>query len=96
MMKFFKSKIEKAVEQHEKLLIERQETKNNLFTNNSKIETKIKKLEFKSYINKERADKKVAEIDRRLHKLEKDIENEKEFTNSLKIISVDKVVEKEI
>ena len=95
-MKMFKSKIEKLAEMHERLLIERQEVNNNLITANSKIETKIKKLEFKSYINKEEATKQIAIINRRLRKLERDIENEKEFASSLEIKKAEDIVIKEV
>lgn len=96
MINIFKSRIEKAAEKHEKLLIKRQEIQNSVMTANSKLETKIKKLEFKAYINRERAIKKTAIINRTLRKLEKDIENEKEFANSLEVTKADEQIIKEV
>lgn len=94
--KIFKSKIEKKVEEHARLLIERQKVKSNVFTENSKLETKIKKLEYSAFLNKQRADKEISEIDRKLRKLEKDIDNEKEYINSLEFTPLASAENKEI
>ena len=82
-MKTQKSRIDELVNEKERLLFKREKNKNIINEKNSKIETKIKKLENKSYRNRVASDDANAEIDRQVNKINKLIELEREYVNSL-------------
>lgn len=82
-MKDIKSKIDALVNQKERLLYKREKNENLMHEENSKIETKIKKLENKTYRKKVATDSANAEIDRQVNKINKLIELEREYVNSI-------------
>lgn len=82
-MKLFRSKIDKLANQKRSLKIKKQNIKDRMHERNSAIETKLKKLENKAFFLKEVADKQCVEIDRKLQKINRDIESEQIYTNSV-------------
>ena len=82
-MKIFKSKIDKLASNKRSLLIKQQNIKDRMHEKNSAIETKLKKLENKAQFLKEVADKQCIEIDRQLQKINRDIESEQIYVNSV-------------
>lgn len=82
-MKIFRSKIDKLANQKRSLKIKKQNIKDRMHEKNSAIETKLKKLENKAFFLKEVADKQCVEIDRKLQKINRDIESEQIYTNSV-------------
>ena len=82
-MKIFKSKIDKLASNKRSLLIKQQNIKDRMHERNSAIETKLKKLENKAQFLKEVADKQCIEIDRQLQKINRDIESEQIYVNSV-------------
>lgn len=82
-MKTEKSRIDELVNEKEKLLFRKERNTNSMHEKNSKIGTKIKKLENKSYRNKVATDDANAVIDRQVNKINKLIELEREYVNSL-------------
>lgn len=82
-MKTEKSRIDELVNEKEKLLFRKERNTNLMHEKNSKIGTKIKKLENKSYRNKVATDDANAVIDRQVNKINKLIELEREYVNSL-------------
>lgn len=82
-MKDIKSKIDALVNQKERLLYKREKNENLMHEENSKIETKIKKLENKTYRKKVATDSANAEIYRQVNKINKLIELEREYVNSI-------------
>ena len=67
----------------ERLLYERQRNEDRKDEKNSKLETKIKKIENKSYNNKVKCDNANAEINRELKRVGKLIELEREHANQI-------------
>lgn len=82
-MKLFRSKIDKLANKKRSLKIKKQNIKDRMHERNSAIETKLKKLENKAFFLKEVADKQCVEIDRKLQKINRDIESEQIYTNSV-------------
>lgn len=82
-MKLFKSRIDKLVDKASSLVIKKQNIEDKMHEKNSMIETKLKKLENKSFRNKQIADKKTAEIDRLLEKTNEDIKTEQKYYASI-------------
>jgi len=78
-----KSRIDELVGDKESLLFLREKKKNKIHEANSKLETKIKRLENKAYRNKVTLDDYKAEIDRQVRKINALIELEREYVNSL-------------
>lgn len=78
-----KSRIDELVSEKERLLFQKEKNTNKIHEANSKIETKIKKLENKAYRNKVATDDANAVIDRQINKINKLIELEREYVNSL-------------
>lgn len=79
------SKIDELVKQKEALLLKREKNENRMHEKNSVIETQIKKLENKTYRNKVSTDAANADIDRQVNKINKLIELEKEYVNSIAV-----------
>lgn len=84
-MKLFKSKIDKLADKVSSLVIKRQNVEDKMHEKNSTIETKLKKLENKSFRNKQLADKKVAEIDRLTEKTNEDIKTLQKYYASINV-----------
>ena len=82
-MKLFKSKIDKLASEKRHLKIKKQSIQDKMHEKNSAIETKLAKLENKAQNNKEIADKQCIEIDRQLQKINRDIESEQIYVNSV-------------
>ena len=82
-MKTQNSRIDELVNEKERLLFIKEKNTNTMHEKNSKIETQIKKLENKSYRNKVSTDDANAVIDRQVNKINKLIELEREYVNSL-------------
>lgn len=82
-MKAQNSRIDELVNEKERLLFRKEKNTNSMHEKNSKIETQIKKLENKSYRNKVATDDANAAIDRQVNKINKLIELEREYVNSL-------------
>ena len=85
MKNYFKFNIDELVDEHAGLLIKRQNILDRKNETNSKIGTQIKKLENKAFILNEQATREIAEIDRILGKIERQLENEKIYINSLNV-----------
>ena len=82
-MKTQNSRIDELVNEKERLIFIKEKNTNIMHEKNSKIETQIKKLENKSYRNKVSTDDANAAIDRQVNKINKLIELEREYVNSL-------------
>lgn len=82
-MKLFRSKIDNLASEKRQLTIKIQNTKDKMHEKNSAIETKLKKLENKAQFLKEVADKKCVEFERRIQKINRDIESEQIYVNSV-------------
>lgn len=82
-MKTQNSRIDELVSEKESLLFKKEKNQNKMHEKNSKIETQIKRLENKSYRNKVSTDDANANIDRQVNKINKLIELEREYVNSL-------------
>lgn len=82
-MKKQNSKIDELVNEKARLLFIKEKNDNKMHEKNSAIETQIKKLENKSYRNKVATDAANADIDRQVNKLNKLIELERDYVNSL-------------
>lgn len=78
-----KSKIDRLASQKRGLKIQKQNIQDRMHEKNSALETKIKKLENKAFFLKEVADKQCVEIDRKLQKINRDIESEQIYVNSV-------------
>ena len=85
MRNYFKFNIDELVDEYARLLIEKQNIEDRKNERNSRIETAINKLTNKSWIIKEEASREIAEIDRTLGKIERQLDNEKIYINSLKV-----------
>ena len=77
------SRIDELVKEREALLYQRQENEDKMYEANSKIGTKIKKLENESYRNKIKCDDANAEIDRQVRRITKLISLEGEYVKRL-------------
>ena len=88
------SKIDELVNQKEALLFKREKNENRMHERNSAIETQIKKLENKTYRNKVATDAANADIDRQVNKINKLIELEKEYVNSIAGAQKPKIIKK--
>ena len=77
------SRIDELVKEREALLYQRQENEDKMHEANSKIGTKIKKLENESYRNKIKCDDANAEIDRQVRRITKLISLEGEYVKRL-------------
>ncbi|MBQ8443750.1 MAG: hypothetical protein IJX25_00140 [Clostridia bacterium] len=78
-----KSRIDELVAKKEELLFLKERKSNQIHEANSKLGTKIKKLENKSYRNKVVLDDFKADIDRQVRKINALIELEREYVNTL-------------
>lgn len=83
MFKIFKSKIDKLVDKQAELENSKQKVRDRQNEANSKIETKVNALTQKAYRNKDRADSKIAEIDRQIEKNKKLINVEVDYAKSI-------------
>lgn len=77
------SKIDALVNEFEQLKITRQKIDDDRKHQNKEIDTQINSLIAKGALIKDEADSKIAEIDRKLAKLKKQIILEKEYSNSV-------------
>lgn len=75
--------IDELVKQKEAYLYERQCNEDAMHEKNSKLETKIKKLENKAFRNKVECDDRNNEIDREVKRINKLIELEREHANAI-------------
>lgn len=82
-MKLFKSEIDKLVDNVSSLIIKKQNVKDRMHEKNSALETKLNKIENKTFRNKQIADKKVAEIDRLIEKTNEDIKTLQKYYASI-------------
>lgn len=78
-----RTQADRIVSNIDKLTAERQQVIDKKNVKNSAIENKIKSLEYMGWNNQLRADSKVNEIDRKLDKLKRDLQSEKEYVNSV-------------
>lgn len=83
MKKIETSRIDELVKQKEALIYQRQTNEDRMHEKNSKLGTKIKKLENISYRNKVKCDDANAEIDREVKRINKLIELEREHANEV-------------
>jgi hypothetical protein len=83
MLKFFKSKIDRLVDEQAELENTKQKVKDKQNEVNGKIETKVNALIQKSYRNKDKADSRIAEIDRKIEKNKKLINVEVAYAQSI-------------
>lgn len=81
----FKFNIDRLVDEYSRLLIVKTKVQEDTNIMNSKLETKIRKLENKAFANKEQSIREIAEIDRMLGKIERQLDNEKIYINSLSV-----------
>lgn len=82
-MKREKNTIDRMVKENEQLKLEKQRVIDNQNEENSRIETAIRELENKAFRNKQVADTRVAELDRRIEKNEKQIKLEAEYYDKI-------------
>lgn len=82
-MKTQKSRIDELVAEKERLLFLKEKNTNKVHEANSRLGTKIKRLENKSFRNKVALDDFSADINRQVKKINSLIELEREYVNSL-------------
>jgi len=87
-MKIFRSKIDKLADSKRRLIIRKQRIQDKMHEKNSAIETKLKKLENKSQFLKEVADKQRVEIDRRVQRINRAIESEQIYVQSVALAEI--------
>lgn len=87
-MKIFRSKIDKLADSKRRLIIRKQRIQDKMHEKNSAIETKLKKLENKSQFLKEVADKQRGEIDRRVQRINRAIESEQIYVQSVALAEI--------
>ena len=87
-MKIFRSKIDKLADSRRRLIIRKQRIQDKMHEKNSAIETKLKKLENKSQFLKEVADKQRVEIDRRVQRINRAIESEQIYVQSVALAEI--------
>lgn len=71
--------IEKLIKEKTNLVIEKQLIENTTKAKNSKIENKIDTLMNRAFVNRQTAEDKIANIDRRIKKIEDQIKLEKQY-----------------
>lgn len=71
--------IEKLIKEKTNLVIEKQLIENTTKAKNSKIENKIDVLMNRAFVNRQTAEDKIANIDRRIKKIEDEIKLEKQY-----------------
>ena len=85
MKNYFKFNIDRLVDEYSRLTILKTKIQEDANIRNSKIETQIRKLENKSFANREQSIRQIAEIDRTLGKISRQLDNEKIYINSLNV-----------
>lgn len=85
MKNYFKFNIDELVDEYAKLLIIKSNIEERANIRNSNIETQIRKLENKAFALKEESKREIDEIDRTLGKIERQLDNEKIYINSLNV-----------
>lgn len=79
MIKKNMNPIEKLIKEKTSLVIEKQLIENTTKAKNSKIENKIDVLMNRAFVNRQTAEDKIANIDRRIKKIEDEIKLEKQY-----------------
>lgn len=79
MIKKNMNPIEKLIKEKTNLVIEKQLIENTTKAKNSKIENKIDVLMNRAFVNRQTAEDKIANIDRRIKKIEDEIKLEKQY-----------------
>lgn len=85
MKNYFKFNIDRLVDEYSRLTILKTKIQEDANIRNSKIETQIRKLENKSFAIREQSIRQIAEIDRTLGKISRQLDNEKIYVNSLNV-----------
>lgn len=85
MKNYLGMNIDGLVDEYARLVIVRQNIDDKVNDSNTKIERTIRNLENKAFVLKEKAKRQIAEIDRTLGKIRRQIENEKIYVNSLHV-----------
>ena len=85
----FKNKIDRLVNKQEKLIVARQNTKERVNYKNQILGNKRDKIENQMVVNKKIADNKVEELTRRIEKIIKLIEAEKEYHGNIESVRED-------
>lgn len=84
-MKMFKNKIDKLVINREKLELRKTQIRDEQNRINSNIETRQKALQDLTFRNKDKADAKIADINRQIRKINKLINIEVDYANELEV-----------
>lgn len=79
MIKRNMNPIEKLIKEKTSLVIEKQMIENTTKAKNSRIENKVDALMNRAFVNRQTAEDKIANIDRRIKKIEDEIKLEKQY-----------------
>lgn len=79
MIKRNMNPIEKLIKEKTSLVIEKQMIENTTKAKNSKIENKIDALMNRAFVNRQTSEDKIANIDRKIKKIEDEIKLEKQY-----------------
>ncbi len=79
-----KTKADKIVDEIDSLTAKKQKVQNDKNVKNNSIQNKMKALEYRANQNQVKADNVINEIDRKLDKLKRDLQSEKDYVNSIK------------
>ncbi len=79
-----KTKADKIVDEIDSLTAKKQKIQNDKNVKNNSIQNKMKALEYQANQNQVKADNIINEIDRKLDKLKRDLQSEKDYVNSIK------------
>lgn len=79
-----KTKADKIVDEIDSLTAKKQKVQNDKNVKNNSIQNKMKALEYQANQNQVKADNIINEIDRKLDKLKRDLQSEKDYVNSIK------------
>lgn len=82
-MVLIKSKIDKLARKKKLLILAKENCRLKSDERNSVRETKIKKLENKAFHDREMAEKKIIEFNRQIEKVDREIESEQIYVNSV-------------
>lgn len=83
MFKLFKDKVSRLIDKRDAVTIKRQKVHDKKNRANSRIEVKIADLEKKAWRNQIMATTTMENLNRQLEKIERDLNSEKEYLNSV-------------
>jgi hypothetical protein len=79
----FKNKIDRLIKKQEKMIVAKQNVKENVNYKNQILGNKRDKIENQILVNRKRADDKIEELERKIAKNIKLVEAEKEYHNNI-------------